>query len=186
MSKTVTRFPLSQAAAWADEAAAVVRRYSPMVAIAGSIRRQRDDVGDIDLVVLDYTSQNPWQKHEIGVALVALGYDQTKDGDKIASFTRPGKASLDLYYATAETWGMTLLVRTGSAAHNIKLAEAGKHQLPTRKLAVSRGIVNTADIVVASRTEEECFAALGLAYVPPEEREAPEFDAMVRQDEVTA
>lgn len=183
MSKVATRYSLAQAVDWATAAQTAVSVYSPIVAVAGSIRRQRDDIGDIDLVVLDYTSQNPWQRHEIGVALVGLGYDQTKDGDKIASFTHPTRCPLDLYYATLETWGITLLVRTGSAGHNIKLAEHGKHRLPTRRLSVARGILNTADIVVASRTEEECFAALGLTYVPPWEREAPEFDAMVRADE---
>lgn len=183
MSKVDTRFPLAQAKAWAYEAAEVVGAYSPKVVIAGSIRRQRADIGDIDLVVLDFTSQNPWQKHEIGVALAQIGYDQTKDGDKIAAFTRRGKANLDIYYATSDTWGITLLVRTGSAGHNIFVANHGRQQLPTRRLSVSRGILNTADIVVASRTEEECFAALGVAFVPPEQREAPEFDATVRADE---
>lgn len=177
------RFPLGQAQSWADMAAGVVSRYSPTVLIAGSIRRQRPDVGDIDLVVLDFTSHNPWQRHEIGVALVELGYDQTKDGDKIASFTRPGKASLDLYYATEDTFGVTLLVRTGSAGHNMFLAEHGRKLLPSRRLSVARGILNTADTVVASRTEADCFSALGLRYVEPEQREAPEFDRLIRDGE---
>lgn len=183
MSKVDRRYPLEAAKVWAREAIDAVGPYSPMLAVAGSIRRQRDDIGDVDLVVLDYTSQNPWQKHEIGLALAKLGYVQTKNGDKIASFTHPSRCPLDLYYATPETWGITLLVRTGSAAHNVFLADHGAHRLPSRRLKVSRGIVNTADIVVASRTEEECFAALGLRYVEPWEREAPELEAYVRGDD---
>jgi DNA polymerase (family 10) len=182
VSKVDTRFPLSQAKAWALEAAEVVARYSPHVKVAGSIRRMRDDIGDVDLVVLDGVDDNPWQHGAIANALAELGYVQTKDGDKIASFTREGKASLDLYYATRATWGITLLVRTGSAAHNIKLAETGRRLIPTRKLAVSRGIVDTAGNVVASADELEIFAVLGLKYVEPEQREAPEYQGYIRQE----
>lgn len=105
-----------------------------------------------------------------------------QDGDHIASFVRADTCGLDLYYATPDTWGTTLLVRTGSAAHNIKLVEAGKHLLPARLLKVSRGVVDTAGRVVASRTEEEIFAALGVPFVAPEDREAPEYESWIRED----
>jgi DNA polymerase (family 10) len=184
MSKVATRYSLAQATEWARSAETLVGIHAPLVAVAGSIRRRRDDVGDVDLVVLDDTAQNPWQRSAINRDLAGvLGYEQTKDGDKIASFTHPTRCPLDLYYATDDTWGITLLVRTGSAGHNMFLVEHGRKQLPARRLTVSRGIVDTAGNVVASRTEEECFAALGLAFVPPWERKSPEYDAMVRADE---
>jgi DNA polymerase (family 10) len=179
MSKVETRFPLSAAKAWAHQAVQRIEQYSPRIEIAGSIRRRCDDIGDIDLVLLDSTEHNPWQHSAIAQALGELGYMPTKDGDKIASFTRAGAASLDLYYATPETWGITLLVRTGSAAHNIKLAQHGNRLTPARRLMVSRGIVDTADRVVASASELDVFAKLGLKYVEPEDREAPEFQHLV-------
>lgn len=178
MSKVETRFPYLQALQWAQSLADAAADLSPRVHIAGSIRRRRDDIGDVDLVVLDL-GDNPWLRGQIATRIALLGYTQTKDGEKIASFTRPERPSLDIYYATPETWGITLLVRTGSAAHNIKLVDAGKRCTPTRRLMVSRGIVDTADKVVASHDELEIFAALGLKYVEPEDREAPEYQHLV-------
>ena len=67
------------------------------------------------------------------------------------------------------TWGILLLIRTGSSEHNIKLCN-----LAIRKgyrLAYSQGLLNEEGEVIASRTEREVFQALGLDYVSPEDRE---------------
>lgn len=182
MSKAMTRFPLRQATAWAFEAMDALAICSPRVQIAGSIRRERDDIGDIDLVLLDKSDEDPWVRHSVSRALYELGYAQTKDGQRIASFTRTGKCGLDLYFATPETWGITLLVRTGSAAHNIKLTQVAQKMLPARSLKVSQGIVDTGGRVIASQTEEDIFAALRIPFVDPVEREAPEFQSWIRED----
>ena len=181
MSKVETRFPLHQAMPWAQELANAVADFSSRVHIAGSIRRERALVGDVDLVVLD-DSTNPWIHSAIAGRIQGLGYFMRTDGPKIQSFAMPERPSLDIYYATPETWGITLLVRTGSAAHNIRLVDRGKRRTPQRHLMVSRGIVDTADNVVASREELDVFTALGLNYIEPEDREAPELEHMVRQE----
>lgn len=182
MSKVAQRFALSQARAWAREAHEGVSRHSALVTVAGSIRRQREDVGDIDLVVLDISDENPWFRHAITQELAGLGYEQHKDGERIASFTRDGACGLDLYYATIASWGITLLVRTGSAAHNVKLTQVAQRMLPARSLKVSQGVVDTGGRVIASQTEEEIFAALGVPFVAPEDREAPEYQSWIRED----
>ena len=182
MSKADTRFPLSQARVWADDAMQAIAIYSPRVQVAGSIRRERDDIGDIDLVLADISDENPWVKHSISRALMELGYAQTKDGDRIASFTREGKCSLDLYFATPETWGITLLIRTGSAAHNVKMTKAAGQCLPGRKISVAQGVLDTGGRVIASRTEDDIFHAVGMRYVEPEDREAPEFQSYIDRE----
>ena len=176
-----TRYPIEEARDRATGVRIVALRHAVRAEIAGSIRRSRPDVGDIDLVV-ELPEMNLWAHAQLVGDLCALGYEPIKDGERIASFTHPTGPGLDVYFAAAETWGVTLLVRTGSAAHNIKLVEAGKQLLPARRLTVSRGVLDTAGNVVASRTEKDIFAAIGVPFVRPEEREAPEYAGWIRQD----
>lgn len=181
MSKSATRFPWEQALEWAVEVHDLLKGFTTRVEIAGSIRRGRPDVGDIDIVLLDSAS-NPWQHTFINSKLSEMGYRQTKDGDLIASFTHEERAGLDLYYADPSTWGITLLVRTGSAAHNVKMVEVARKMTPSRRLEVSRGIVDTAGRVIASNEESDIFTALKLPFIEPPDREAPEYQYMIRDD----
>ena len=73
---------------------------------------------------------------------------------------------IDLYFATPETWGTLVLIRTGSAEHNIKLSMIAQK----KGLKLSHGGLSKNGQVIAS-TEKEIFEALDLPYVEPEERE---------------
>ena len=84
--------------------------------------------------------------------------------EKVAQLTIEG-VNVDLYVATPETWEPLLLIRTGSAEHNIKLS------MRARKLGMKlahRGLVKNGRIIAS--TEKRIFEALGMEYVPPEER----------------
>ena len=80
-----------------------------------------------------------------------------------------GRVQVDLYRASENTWGALLLVRTGSAQHNIYLCN-----LAIRKglrLQYSRGLVDKDGNIMAGKTEEEIFEALGLSFTSPQDRE---------------
>jgi len=202
VSKAVGGFGLFRAQ---RDAQLVLERIRPHVIraeVAGSVRRRRPTVHDLDVVVV-LDPDDPWKmrgiEQALGDMLAADGasghprYRLVKEGPSIVSFVQEGKnahtqgwvpfgPNLDLYIATPETWGITLLIRTGSAAHNVKLTQVAYRMLPTCKLAVSRGLVDLHGRVKASRTEEEIFAALGIEYVEPAKREAPEFESWVRDE----
>lgn len=155
---------LERARSIADE---VIKRLSPYcqrIGVAGSVRRQKPMVRDVDLVLIP---SDPWNL-EGEVLALARPFQPKLSGEKLKRFDYNG-AQIDLYYATPETWGMTLLVRTGSANHNIKLATKAKRM--GLHFSVARGIENKNGEVIASRTEEEVLSALGLNYIPPEGRE---------------
>jgi DNA polymerase/3'-5' exonuclease PolX len=108
-----------------------------------------------------------------------LGAVTVKQGDKLAVLNVPfiskkavpGYVQVDLYRATPDTWGILLLVRTGSKEHNVKLCNLALSK--GLRLKYSVGLVDDSGRVVAGRTEEDVFKALGLDWVSPAEREVP-------------
>ena len=160
------RTPLGRALSLAREVVAYLVDGSPArdVTYAGSLRRAEPTVGDIDIVC---TSAQPerviahfvaWERAE---AVLAEG------ATKAAIWLRGG-LQIDLRVLPDDVYGNLLQHFTGSREHNIQLRE-----LAVRKgLRVSEnGILNVASgDNITCRSEEEVYAALGLAYIPPEMR----------------
>ena len=146
-----------------------IEQYCLRAQIAGSIRRCKNAVNDIDIVV--EPKPRSWIKiiKEIRREFDAI---TEKQGDKLATLYVPfaskqgqGHVQVDLYRASERTWGILLLIRTGTAKHNIYLCN-----LAIRKgyrLAYSKGLLNEKGEVIASKTERDVFQALGLDYIPP-------------------
>jgi len=153
---------LRDAEALVTRVLAVVGPYCERVQVAGSVRRKRPEVHDIDIVLI------PKPLH---LASIVKALDPEKallQGPKLTRLLVEG-VQVDLYVATPETWGAILLIRTGSPEHNIRLCSIARSR--GMKLSAARGVIKEGR-VVASRTEEEIFQALGIDYVPPENREA--------------
>ncbi|MFJ9930727.1 DNA polymerase/3'-5' exonuclease PolX [Streptomyces misionensis] len=134
-------------------------------AYAGSLRRMRETVGDLDVLVAARKS-GPFMEAlcELpGTAeVIARGAKKTS--------VRTGKGlQVDLRVLPPESWGAGLQYFTGSKAHNIR----------TRTIAVHRGLKLSeygvfdarSEESVASRTEEEVYARLGLPWIEPTLRE---------------
>jgi len=156
------RFKLAVAEAEAD-ALANFLRGSGRFAMAGSYRRRRDTVGDLDAVVTakDGTAVGDKLVHyEDVVEVLAHGPTRT------TVVLRSG-IQLDVRAVPEESYGAALLYFTGSKAHNIAL----------RAIAVRRGWkLNEYGLFsgkrrIAGATEEEIYKKLGLGFIPPELRE---------------
>jgi DNA polymerase (family 10) len=163
--------------------------------IAGSIRRGKADVGDIDIVAIP---QNTVTKGPLGgpvsfpedsvwallfpKELKKMGLKIEACGPELLRASFPDGFQVDVYRARRETWGVILLVRTGSKEHNVKLCSKAKRFASPKypygvRLSASQGIIalkkdGSDGEIIASHTEESIFEALGLTFVPPEAREA--------------
>ncbi|MFF4009513.1 DNA polymerase/3'-5' exonuclease PolX [Streptomyces sp. NPDC001717] len=132
---------------------------------AGSLRRMRETIGDIDVLV---ASERPGPVME---ALVALPYtaEVLAHGSKKTSIRTTKGLQVDLRVLPPASWGAGMQYFTGSKAHNVR----------TRELAVRRGLklseygIFDADSGDrrAGATEEEVYAALGLPWIAPPLRE---------------
>ncbi len=104
------------------------------------------------------------------MAVESTGSPKVKlSGPKIARVPYQG-TELDIYFATPETWGTLLLIRTGSMRHNTFLASRAKAR-GWRLRASGDGLFNEKDERIAGDTEQSIFEALELPYKEPEDRE---------------
>ena len=139
------------------------------VVVAGSIRRKRSEVNDIDIVLVPQA----WMWNTIIQKLKTNWLAEVVEaGQELARLKVPTGATsetvqVDIYRARPETWGVLLLIRTGSMQHNIKLCSRARAM--NMMLSAKQGVIKDGK-VVASRTEEEIFRALDLDFVPPELR----------------
>lgn len=132
-------------------------------AAAGSIRRMKETIGDIDYLV---AASDPEQVIDFFVKMPEvqeiLGMGRAKAFVKLAS-----GIDADLLVVPEESWGSALQYFTGSKEHSVQL----------RKIAISKGLrlnewgVFKGDKRVAGKTEEEVYKILGLHWIPPEMRE---------------
>jgi DNA polymerase (family X) len=159
------RFRLAEATGIADRLIAYLRASPAVEAVhvAGSLRRSRDTVGDIDLLAVTGDGRAVcahFGRYSNAVERIGVG-------DKRASLVLQEGIQADLRVVPAASAGAALLYFTGSKSHNIAL----------RQLAIDRGWkLNEYGLFegttsIAGRTEESVYDALGLQWIAPELRE---------------
>lgn len=133
------------------------------VAIAGSIRRRKETIGDADFLVV---SNQPEKVMDFFVAMPEVAYVHAKGTTKTSVRLAVGMDA-DLRVVAAESFGAALNYFTGSKDHNVALRRIAQDRgLKLNEYGAFRG-----EKSIAGRTEEEVYAALGLDYIPPELRE---------------
>ena len=130
---------------------------------AGSLRRMKDTVRDIDILV---SSKKPEKVMDKFTTLADIKDVLAKGPAKSSIVTNEG-IQVDVRVIKDASYGAALMYFTGSKAHNIKL----------RQLAIKKGFkLNEYGLYrkkkqIAGKTEREIYKALGLSYIPPELRE---------------
>ena len=142
-----------------------LRPYCSRIEVAGSIRRQKATVHDVDIVLIPSDAWNL----EAEVLGLARPFRPKMDGEKLKRFDYNG-AQVDLYYASAETWATLLLIRTGSVESNIRLCSRAKGYFGWHLAASGDGLFDENGKRIAGDTELSIYQALGLKYQEPWER----------------
>ncbi|MDI1437231.1 helix-hairpin-helix domain-containing protein [Polyangium sorediatum] len=159
------RISLAEAEAQVEPIVARLRETDGVsqIEVAGSYRRRRDNVGDVDILVAAETSV------AIGKKLISdPATDKVlADGDTKTSVLLKSGLQVDLRVVPVESFGAAMHYFTGSKAHNIAIRTLGVR----RKLKISEWGVFQEDKRISGEREEDVFASVGLAWVPPELRE---------------
>ena len=152
------RFKLAAATQYAEPFAAYLG-----ATVAGSYRRMRETVGDLDFLV---ASASPNEVVERFAAYPEVTQVTARGTTRAAAILASG-IPCDLRVVPPESFGAALHYFTGSKAHNIAI----------RKLGLARGLkINEYGVYrgrrrIAGETEESVYAAVGLPYIEPELRE---------------
>jgi DNA polymerase (family 10) len=132
---------------------------------AGSLRRFRETVGDVDVLAAARDSA-PLMAALTGLPGVT---EVIGSGDTKTSVRADDGLQVDLRVIPLDSWGAALQYFTGSQAHNVRIREIAVRQ----KLKLSEyGLFDAVSgELIVSRTEEEVYHRLGLSWVPPALRE---------------
>jgi len=159
------RIKLAVAARYAESLVAYLESASGVekVDVAGSYRRARETVGDLDILVAAADGR--------GVIRHFVAYEEVEtilsQGSTRATVLLQSGLQVDLRVVAAESYGAALYYFTGSRAHNIAVRRIAQQQgLKLNEYGIYRGRQRIAGV-----SEAEMFAAIGLPYIAPELRE---------------
>ncbi|RLE14275.1 DNA polymerase/3'-5' exonuclease PolX [Candidatus Aerophobetes bacterium] len=142
------------------KASSLIEKISP----AGSLRRGKETVGDIDILA---TSSNPDSLMDAFSNLSFVEEVLVKGETKTSILTDQG-FQMDLRVVSSESFGAALQYFTGSKSHNIKLRERAIR----KGLKINEyGVFNQEGRKIAGEKEEEVYSILNLHFIPPELRE---------------
>jgi len=167
------RFLIDAAELECEKLTAYIEKFDGIDKItpAGSLRRGRDTVGDLDILVTGKAccSEEGRQDAIAYIAKYPPIMDVIASGDNKISFHLRGGMQVDVRLLPPESFGAAMQYFTGSKAHNVALRQRALkmgYTLNEYSLATLEG-----EKPVAGRTEEEIYGKLKLDYIPPEMRE---------------
>ena len=167
-----SRFRIDKAADHAEKISALIRAFPGIDEItpAGSLRRGRETVGDLDLLVTGPACEPDVVAAAVEhVATLPLIDKLLAKGQNKVSFTLRNNLQVDVRLLPRSGYGAALQYFTGSKHHNVALRQrAIKRGLTLNEYALLRVEDNT---IIAAAHEEEIYKALDLDYIPPELRE---------------
>lgn len=162
----------------AEALKAQLKFYCHRIEIAGSLRRQRPDVGDIELLVVPRCQGDVDLLDKVVKDMLhedILKYRRNKKGsrvygpkNKLLIHVESGIA-VDIFSTTEECWPVALAIRTGPKESNIAIATAAQRK-GWRLRAYGDGF-DTPNGPIRCQSEREVFELVGLPYRPPEERD---------------
>jgi len=158
---------LNKAQKIADKVLNELKPHCERIEIAGSIRRQKSDVKDIEIVAIP----KPYDVglFESGIATVVNKWKKIK-GELPCKYMQrvlPEGINLDLFFATEDNWGVIFAIRTGSAEFSHKVLAVGWSKLGYKS---ENGILIKDGQKYYIHEEIDLFNLLNLDYVYPEDR----------------
>ena len=172
---TERRMLLNEAATQANAIVAHVKAGGGVqqIEVAGSYRRRRETIGDLDILVTSGDGARVMDRFvKYGEVAEVISKGETRSTVKLR-----GGLQVDLRAVEPAAYGAALQYFTGSKAHNVELRQVAQgKKLKLNEYGLFRGTRR-----IAGETEAEIYEALGLEWIPPELREARGEIALARE-----
>ena len=175
IAESARKFLISRAYPLAQGIVAYLQEHAPLARIetGGSLRRWRETVGDIDIVVVTSKPEDVSRTFTTMPSVKSV----LAAGDAKASVVLHEGIQVDLRMVEARNWGAALQYFTGNKDHNIRL----RGMAQDRGLKLNEYGLFQGDDPIAGDEEADVYRALGLPWIPPELREdAGEIDAAAK------
>lgn len=154
-----------------------LRPHCARIELAGSIRRERPTVGDIEIVAVPIRPVNLFGDPAAGPTSLDVFLDSkvvfTRGGERFRQFAY-GNYTVDLFLTDADTWGSIYTIRTGSWEFSrwLVTSQSARGAAPPN-IQFRDGRLYESGRLLSTPEEPDIFAALGLAYIHPMERYGP-------------
>jgi len=166
------RFLLDAAEVQAEKIVEHLRNYPGVekATPAGSLRRGRETVGDLDILITGPACCNDDDRQKLIDHIIKLPglMEIIARGENKVSFRLRGGMQVDVRFLPPDSFGAAMQYFTGSKAHNVALRQRALKMGYTLNEYSLATLEN--EKVVASKSEEEIYSALKLDYIPPELR----------------
>lgn len=189
MSTNSNRYPAKDALAVAAELCEQLNRLCSRIVVAGSLRRKKPVVGDVEILYVPQTESRPrpgdmfahddCDLADIRIQQLLGGFVLLKRPNKIGGFTwgphnklaihKASGIPVDLFAVPEKNWWVSLVVRTGSLETNMRLT-TGAQRLGKSLNAYGCGVTNEDGSVTPATSERHVFELCGIPYLEPHER----------------
>jgi len=158
----------SKALEIAENVKTLLSPHCERVEIAGSIRRKKPEVKDIEIVAIPKLPYSIGM-FESGIATVVNRWEKVK-GELPCKYTQrilPDGIKLDLFFADEKNWGLIYAIRTGSAEYSHKVLAVGWVKQGYKSV---NGYLMLGDTRIEVPEEKDLFEIIGINYINPELR----------------
>ena len=145
----------------ADKYVEILKPYCLRIEIAGSIRREKPEVGDIELIAI---------VKDIKEFSKEVNKLEKVKGNPTGKYTQrilPEGIKLDLFMANIRNWGLIFAIRTGSARYSHEILACGWVKRGYKSI---NGMLTKNGREIEVREEKDLFNLIGVAYVQPNQR----------------
>lgn len=171
------KHPRDKAIEAANEITNLLRRNCQRIEIAGSLRREKPEVGDIEICAIPYMEKDLFGNEYYSASVVSdilfrSGFEMDKDGENYNKFFFVRyQISVDLFLTTPEQWGIIFMLRTGSADFSrMMVTSRQKGGYMPSHFKVEGGRVWNGKDVLETPEEIHVFKAWNMEFIMPKDR----------------